>query len=169
MARVITQRRRWNANFFFTMLWYFEIMLVIAILGLLVGSAIRAYSQTIRITQTTATVSSVAFLKSMIYRFYVFNRRWPETGDIVLNQDHREEMKQIREIRIYNGSFEIEFNDYFPNLESKVLAFRRAQFSNVPGSTTIWLCGYQPVPTGMSVDRKNTTTVSIKDLPYICK
>jgi len=171
MVNFFTQRHRWysSAGTLFSVIWYFEVVFVFIIIGLLVSFAMKSYTTTLNVTTTTAAVSGISFLKTQIYHFYVQNRRWPNTVDIMLDENLRSEFGHIKNIRIDNGSFEIEFNDSYKPLSAQVLSFRRAEFEYVPGSTLLWLCGYQKVPDGMRVDKQNSTTVIRSNLPHICK
>ncbi len=152
----------------FSMLWYFELVFVLTVIGVLVGLAVKPYASTLKITSAMSAVSVASFLKSEVYRFYVIHNRWPDSEDIVIDEYYRKELKDIREIRIDKGSIDIEFNN-ISGLKSQVLSFRKAEFKNVPGSTLIWLCGYQPVPNGMTVDKVNRTSINRSELPHICK
>jgi len=139
------------------------------IIGLLGGVAVKSYSNTLKVASTVSAVSAVSFLKSRIYRFYAMQNRWPNTDDIVLDEYYRKNLKDIREIRIDKGSIDIVFTMARNDNNLKILSFRKAEFKNVPGSTLIWLCGYQPIPNGMTVDKENNTTLNRSELPHICK
>ena len=153
----------------FSVLWYFELVFVLTLVGLLAGFALKSYSSTLRVSYTVQAISVSSFLKSQIYHFYAVQRRWPNTEDIVLNKDYTDQLNNIKEITIDEGSIDIEFYSSRNNRDSEILSFRKAVFNDMPGSSLIWLCGYQPVPSGMTVVKVNKTTVNRSDLPHICK
>lgn len=146
----------------------FEAIIVITLIGVLIGLAARSYSKTKRVVIVSHALSLSAIIKDDIYTYYAFYGRWPNSADLKRIPQYVNEFKGIKKIEVVRGSIFITYNEKYFSFNNKVLVFRKAQFINVPGSPINWLCGYQSVPEGMTVDVENKTTISKEYMPKGC-
>lgn len=146
-----------------------EIIFSIALIGILSALAIREYGDTVKAVSILEAQSLAAHLKSDIYRSYALSGVWPQTEDLKVVKQYKNEFEAIDEITVFNGSITLTFNNKYKNLSNKKITFRKAEFKNKPGTPIIWLCGYQKIPNGMTVDMVNSTDIQKSILPVMCK
>jgi type IV pilus assembly protein PilA len=150
-------------------IWVFEIVLVITLIGILAALAIGEYARTIKITTTVGALQMSWPVKSEIYRFHALHGVWPNTNDLTELSGLVAEEPSISRIIVNDGSYDVVFSTEYAHLAAKVLSFRRVEFENVPGATTMWICGFRVIPPGMTTNAKNITTISPEYLPETCK
>lgn len=146
----------------------FEAIIVVTLIGVLTGLAARSYSKTVKVVTVFEALSLSVLLKQDVYTYFAFYGMWPDSVDLKNIPQYVDESKGIKKVEVVRGSFFITYNEKHFAFKNKVLAFRKAQFIGVPGSPVNWLCGYQQVPKGMTVDVENKTTISKEYMPKGC-
>ena len=147
---------------------FVEAIIVIALIGVLSGLAVKSYTKIIKVVSLFEGIELAVPLKQDIYAYYSYYGIWPNSNDMKKIEKYEKNFKGIKKIDVIKGSFFITFTGKVMELDNKTLAFRKVQFTDVPGSPVNWLCGYQKTPTGMSVDIENKTTVNNMYLPKGC-
>ena len=155
-----------------------ELMIVIAIIGILAAIAIPAYQNyTIR-AQVTEGLSLASGLKTDIEQYYSDSGNWPTSLPSMSSQGVSAVTgKYVKSVTVSKGTIEVH---YGPNassyIQNDVLAIEPVLDAN---HDIIWVCGNATVPAGtVNTDGSNvgstaagggTTTVSDTYLPASCR
>jgi type IV pilus assembly protein PilA len=148
-----------------------ELMIVIAIIGILAAIAIPAYQNyTIR-AQVTEGLSLGAGWKTAMTEFYANNGAMPTTAQMTTAGQVASTGKYVTSVQSVNGAIEITYGN---QANAKVLAKKLAllPYTNV-NNDIVWICGSAAVPvtgtyTAISTDTSATTTVAVQYLPTTC-
>lgn len=152
-----------------TQVLFIEALIVIGLLGILVSISVNSHSKTVKVVTISEALSLANILKQDIYVHYAYYGEWPDATQLKKIPDYEKEFEGISKIEVLRGSFFLTYGDKYQYMAGKVLAFRKAQFINEPGTPVNWLCGYQKAPSGMTVDIDNRTTIKKKYMPKGCK
>jgi type IV pilus assembly protein PilA len=152
-----------------------ELMIVVAIIGILAAIAIPAYQNyTIR-AQVTEGLNLADGWKTAVGEYYANLGSMP--ADIAaLNGTAASTGKYVKSIKINNGAIESMFgtNQVNQTISGKLLALLPYTNSN---NDIVWICGSAAVPTGGistisaatgMTDTSATTTISPQYLPSTC-
>ena len=162
-----------------------ELMIVIAIIGILAAIAIPAYQDyTIR-AQVTEGLNLASAIKASVAEFYAQNGAWPtalgpSTTANTLGMDTIPEGKYVSGIAVGNGTIQITYSGTAPyqanaNLQGLRLDIRPT-ISGVSAAASngdvVWTCGTHTVvgvdPASGAADADGTTVVA-KYLPSNCR
>jgi type IV pilus assembly protein PilA len=152
-----------------------ELMIVVAIIGILAAIAIPAYQDyTIR-SQVTEGLNLASAVKTGVAESFANTGEWPVDldaagGDSTLPPSG----KYVSGIEVDTGTILITFgNDVNATIDTQVLALRPRLSDN---NDVVWLCGYFTAagttltdPATASADNVAATTVEPKYLPQSCR
>jgi type IV pilus assembly protein PilA len=152
-----------------------ELMIVVAIIGILAAIAIPAYQDyTIR-AQVTEGLNLMSDLKAGVAEWYAQQGAWPTTlvqlG--VSNGASSKSGKYVQKIELNTGTLTATFGKQAnSNITGKALALQPKISLN---HDVIWLCGKRPAPSGAgdpstaSAAAASATTLVPKYLPATCR
>ena len=154
-----------------------ELMIVVAIIGILAAIAIPAYQDyTIR-TQASEGLSLAASAKSAVSEFYADNGTWPDddgagAGD--LGWDNPPQGKYVGEITVEDGNIVVEYASAAPANTAIQGAFLVLRPGATANGDVVWHCGYATYPananvTVQNVAATNATDILAKYLPSNCR
>ena len=165
-----------------------ELMIVIAIIGILAAIAIPAYNDYVTRSQVTEGLSIAAGMKTQVSEFHANRGAWPadvtelpEVVDGVDNAVTNYSGRYVSQVEVSDGTLIITYgNDANGNIDLETLALQ--PFLNQNGDV-IWICGAfdasgdatlqeEPeIPAGgtPSVDNVANTTVLEKYMPANCR
>jgi type IV pilus assembly protein PilA len=151
-----------------------ELMIVIAIIGILAAIAIPAYQDyTIR-AQVTEGLNMIGGVKADVVDF---NQQWGEwpTGITVdvgagqggLGYEEAPASKFVTGIEVTAGAIEVTYgNQVNTKIDGGKLTVRPAQSTNGDYS---WICGRAPAPTTLTIQGTDTTDLIDKYMPANCR
>lgn len=150
-----------------------ELMIVVAIIGILAAIAIPAYQDYVVRAQITEGLNLSDAVKTGIAEYYANTGDWASTFTEIGDSAGSPTGKYTSSMTLDNGTIKIEYgNDANASIKGKVLALQPVLDQDGDIS---WLCGTNPGPsTGLSapsggVAASGATTVDPKYLPGSCR
>ena len=145
-----------------------ELMIVVAIIGILAAIAIPAYQDyTIR-SQVTEGLNLASDLKAGVGEYYAQNGSYPTLTNLGIANATDKSGKYVTGITIAaGGSLDVTFGlQSNSKISGKILSIRPAPNAN---GDLVWVCGNKAVPSGASTTATNATTLVDKYLPAACR
>jgi type IV pilus assembly protein PilA len=149
-----------------------ELMIVVAIIGILAAIAIPAYQDYTVRAQVTEGLNLAADLKAGVAEYYANTGSWPDTN-VQVGLSATKSGKYVSTVTIDNGTINI---NYGVQANSTALAAGTTDVLSLrptvsPNGDVIWNCGKHAVegsdPTDAAGD--DATTVGNKYLPQTCR
>jgi type IV pilus assembly protein PilA len=147
-----------------------ELMIVVAIIGILAGIAIPAYQNyTIR-AQITEAFSLASELKGPIQDYRKERGFFPaDNAAAGLPPADKLIGNYVTRVEIHQGVINVTFGNFAnTNVAGQVLSLQPIVVTGSPASPMSWRCGTRGVPKGMEAVGENRTTVSAVYLPTAC-
>lgn len=149
-----------------------ELMIVIAIMGVLSTIAIPSYQDRVIRAQMEEAFNVAEFAKKGVEEYYKSTHKLPASNTeaglppkekIVGNYVAGLEIAQGGVINIRLG------NRGNKNINGKTVSLRPAVVADAPAVPVAWVAGYASVPNGMTVQGENKTDVMLRHLPMSCR
>jgi len=148
-----------------------ELMIVVAIIGILAAIAIPAYQDYLIRSQVSEGLTMAAAAKASVSEYYANKGSWPDTNSAAgLGSATNIQGKYVSAITVTDGGITI---DYGNEVNATVA---NARVGLTPGASAngdvIWRCGTAPVPTGWGsgvAAASATTSIAGKYLPSSCR
>lgn len=148
-----------------------ELMVVVAIIGILSAVALPSYSIYVQRSEVTEALSLVSTVRESVNQYYVerlefpadnYTAAVPEAEFLIGNR--------VTGVVVEAGAIHVTLgNKVSAPLQDKVVSFRPAVVTGSPVSPISWLCGYDTAVDGMQAVGENRTTLDRKFLPSSCR
>jgi len=147
-----------------------ELMIVVAIIGILAAVALPSYSQYIVRAQLVEGLTMTDALKPRIAEFYKSRGYFPKNNEEAgLPQSKYIIGNYVKNMRVENGAIHIQFgNKINRNLDGKILTLRPQYVKQSQITPVAWLCGTSKAVQGMTVSGENRTNLEPQYLPMMC-
>jgi type IV pilus assembly protein PilA len=148
-----------------------ELMIVVAIIGILASIAIPAYQDyTIR-AQVVEALALIDEVKPSVRDYYRERGVWPEDNENAGVPAPEHLLGQyVAGIVVTDGAMHVRFgNKAHANLSGTTLTIRPLYVTANPSSPIAWNCGFSEPPQGMSPQGADRTDVPSRFLPSVCR
>jgi len=148
-----------------------ELMIVVAIIGILAGIAIPAYqSYTVR-AQVVEAFSLASELKGPIQEYRKERGVLPaDNAAAGLPAPDKLIGNYVTRVEVSHGAISVTFGNFVNKaIEGHVVTLQPIVVKDSPASPMSWRCGYRGVPNGMEPAGENRTNVDAKFLPSSCR
>ncbi len=148
-----------------------ELMIVVAIIGILAAIALPAYQDyTIR-AQMAEGITMTNAIKPKITEYYEYKGIFPKNNvEAGLPEGKYIMGNYVKSINVEDGAIHITLgNKVNQRLTGKILTLRPQYVKESHITPLAWLCGGSNVVEGMSVSGENKTNISDQYLPAACR
>jgi len=147
-----------------------ELMVVVAIIGILASVALPQYSQYIQRSELADPLAMASTIREDVTTFYLEHGRFPKNNEQAGVPASKFLIgNRVTGITVEDGAIHISLgNKVSMPLQNTVLSFRPAVVVGSPTSPIAWLCGFDKPVTGMQAVGENKTTVPKDILPSTC-
>jgi type IV pilus assembly protein PilA len=148
-----------------------ELMIVVAIIGILASIAIPAYQDyTIR-AQVTEAFSLASELKGPIQEYRKERGRFPaDNAAAGVPEPDKLLGNYVTRVEVQQGAINITFGNFVnKTIDGQIVTLQPIVVKGSPASPMSWRCGYRGVPNGMEPVGENRTNVDRKFLPASCR
>ncbi|MEM1262379.1 MAG: pilin [Pseudomonadota bacterium] len=148
-----------------------ELMIVVAIIGILASIAIPAYQDYVIRAQVVETFSITGELKLSIKDYYKDRGRFPaNNAEAGIPAARHLIGNYVKTVELVDGAMHVEMgNAVNAMLKEKILTIRPIFVTESPTSPISWLCGLREPPDGMEAAGEDRTSIEPQYLPSACR
>jgi type IV pilus assembly protein PilA len=148
-----------------------ELMIVVAIIGILASIAIPAYQDYTVRAQVVEAFSLASELKGAVQEFRKERGRMPRNNrEAGLPEADKLIGNFVTQIAVADGALHISMGNHANKLiDGRVITLQPIVVTGSPSSPMSWRCGMRSIPNGMEATGENRTDVDRKFLPTACR
>ncbi|HEX5487576.1 MAG TPA: pilin [Rhodanobacteraceae bacterium] len=149
-----------------------ELMVVVAIIGVLASIAIPAYNIYILRAEAAEAFSLAGFAKPKVQDYFHRHGEFPADNRAAgLPSASSIIGHYVGAVAVHDGAVDITFRkqDINEGLRGGVLTLRPLVVDGSPESPIAWACGTSKIPSGMHAVGQDHTTLAAKYLPSLCR
>jgi len=148
-----------------------ELMIVVAIIGILSSMAIPSYQDRVIRTQVSHSLEMISFVKESVASIYTKTGRFPSDNNSAGLPPHDKIAGSfVSDVEVKNGIINITYgslsNKY---LSGKKLTLRPAIVKGYAKVPVAWVCGMADTPEKMTINGPNATNIPAPYLPIDCR
>ncbi|ENT0875447.1 prepilin-type N-terminal cleavage/methylation domain-containing protein [Neisseria gonorrhoeae] len=151
-----------------------ELMIVIAIVGILAAVALPAYQDYTARAQVSEAILLAEGQKSAVTEYYLNNGEWPaNNGDAGVASASEIKGKYVKEVKVKNGVVTAQMAS--SNVNKEIQGKKLSLWAKRENGSVKWFCG-QPVKRDAGnagnddvTDDKNNNGIDTKHLPSTCR
>jgi len=148
-----------------------ELMIVVAIIGILASIALPAYQDYTLRAQISEAITLTSELKTRLLEHYRARGEFPrDNADGGMPRPEHLLGNYVDRIDVADGAMHVrlghKINKHF---KGQVLSLRPIVVKGSPLSPVSWICGHASVPEGMQAVGEDRTTVDDRFLPTVCR
>ncbi len=148
-----------------------ELMIVVAIIGILASMALPSYQSRVIRAQISEAVEIANSLKKNINDYYLKSHTFPlDNAQAGLPKSSYLIGNYVTEVEVAQGAIHVHLgNRINANVKGKILSFRPAVVDGSPTSPIAWVCGDAQAVPGMRTMGENKTNVPALFLEMDCR
>jgi type IV pilus assembly protein PilA len=148
-----------------------ELMIVVAIIGILAAIAIPSYQDYVVRAQVVEAFSLASELKGSIQEFRKERGRFPANNhEAGIPEAQFLIGNFVTRIDLKDGALHIQFgNNVNQLIKGKILTLQPLVVTGSPASPMSWRCGERDIPRGMESVGENRTDIDRKFVPSMCR
>jgi type IV pilus assembly protein PilA len=148
-----------------------EMMVVIAIIGVLVLMAVPSYQEKYVRDQIVEALPLADIAKAPVAASWAVAQALPDNNQAAgLPPADKIVSNLVRSVSIQDGAIHVTFGNRASSIiRDKVLTLRPAVVADAPVVPVAWVCGNAAPPDKMTVKGENKTDVPVKFLPLKCR
>jgi type IV pilus assembly protein PilA len=148
-----------------------ELMIVVAIIGILSTMAVPSYQDRVIRAQVTNSLEMIGFVKEAVSATYAKTGRLPKDNQNAGIPPHDKIVGNfVSDIEVKNGTINITYGSLSNKfLSGKKLSLRPAVVAGYSKVPIAWVCGLAEIPGKMSINGSNATNLPGQFLPIDCR
>lgn len=148
-----------------------ELMIVIAIIGVLATMAVPSYQERFIRAQIAEGIGLADFAKENVNSYFRANKRMPgSNAEAGLPPAQKIVGNYVTAVEVKDGAIHITLGHRVNrNVAGKVLSLRPAAVEGYPQVPLAWNCGIASAPQGMKTFGENRTDLATHLLPVDCR
>lgn len=148
-----------------------ELMIVVAVIGILAAIAIPAYQNYVIRAQVTEAFSLASELKGPIQEYRKERGVFPANNAAAgVPEPNKLIGNYVTQVEVKDGAITVTFGNFVNKIiDGQVVTLQPIVVKGSPASPMSWRCGYRGVPTGMEPVGENRTNMDFKFLPSSCR
>lgn len=148
-----------------------ELMVVVAIVGILATIAVPSYQDRVIRAQVTNSLEMISFVKDAVAATYAKTGHLPNDNQAAGVPPHDKIVGSfVSDVEVKSGAINITFGSLSNKfLSGKTLSLRPAVVKGYSKVPIAWVCGLADIPEKMTVNGSNATNLPGPYLPIDCR